>query len=70
MARKLLGSLGKRIQGRTKAQVRISTWDCTLRRVQRSQKFNTHLVAIAVFTVTELQVILEHAGKKRQTEGL
>lgn len=48
-----------------------SSWNMleALRAVKGLSEFNTHLLHVAVFTVTELQVILEHAGKSDRQCG-
>lgn len=63
---------GEKFQERTETQVRAAGI-CpseALRAFSGSSELNTHLLRVAVFTVAELQVILEHAGRRDRQCGI
>lgn len=63
--------MGEKIRERTETQVRTSGWNTSdaLGVFLGSPEFNTHLLRVSVVAVTELQVILEHAGRRDRQWG-
>lgn len=64
--------MGEKFRERTETKVRTSSWNTSdaFRLFLGPSEFNTHLLRVAVFAVTELQVILEHAGRSDRQWGI